>query len=101
MRLSGLWSAMEARCDHWLAEDGDTIRSAVFWADVLVALGLLAAQPNGPTGIRYQAVGGDSDQQAMTKNAWGLPSRLVQFEVVIMIEVCDRRDAWVGPRFQT
>jgi len=22
-----------------------------------------------------------------------------EFEVVIMIESCDRRDAWVGPRF--
>jgi hypothetical protein len=55
MRLAGLWTATNVKSDHWLAEDGHTILSAAFWTDVLVAEGLLIAQPEGST-IRYWAV---------------------------------------------
>src|SRR5215831_9364988 len=41
MRVAGLWTATKVKSDHWLAEDGDTIVSAAFWTDVLVAQGLL------------------------------------------------------------
>lgn len=56
MRLAGLWSATEVRSDHWLAEDGDSIQPAVFWADALVAQGLAMAQPEGPIHVRYWAL---------------------------------------------
>jgi len=55
MRVAGLWTATKVKFDHWLAEDGDTIVSAAFWTDLLVAEGLLIAQPEGST-IRYWAV---------------------------------------------
>jgi hypothetical protein len=47
MYRAGLWSATEVRIDHWLAEDGDTIQAVQFWIDVLIAEGLLIAQPVG------------------------------------------------------
>ena len=56
MRLAGLWSDTNVRSDHWLAEDGDTIRPAVFWADVAVAEGLATAQPEGPIRVKYWAL---------------------------------------------
>lgn len=59
MRLAGLWSETRVRSDHWLAEDGDTIQPAVFWADTLVAQGLAMAQPEGPIRVKYWALEAD------------------------------------------
>ena len=74
MCLAGLWSATRVRIDHWLAEDEDTIQPAVFWSDVLVAEGLLIAQPVGPTQIWYRAVEVNSDPRSDRKT----PRRLLQ-----------------------
>ena len=72
MRLAGLWSETEVRSDHWLAEDGDTIQPAVFWADALVAQGLAMAQPEGPIRVRYWALERDTNRNEV-------PSGGVQF----------------------
>ncbi len=59
MRLAGLWSETQVKSDHWLAEDGDTIQPVVFLSDVLVAQGLLMAQPEGPIRVRYWPLEGN------------------------------------------
>ncbi len=56
MRLAGLWSNTSVSYQHWLADDGDTIEPCSFWADVLVAEGLVAARPGGPASVRYWAI---------------------------------------------
>jgi hypothetical protein len=76
MRLAGLWSETKVKIGHWLAEDGDTIKTAVFWADVLVAQGLLMAQPEGPIRVRYWILE-DKEDNTSRKPSAGISKPLV------------------------
>jgi len=58
MQKSGLWKEDDiVHSDHWFHEN--CYSSAVFWADVLVALGKLAAKPDGRGDFCYWAVDHD------------------------------------------
>jgi hypothetical protein len=54
MHKSGLWEGDSVHSDHWL--QGNCYVSTAFWADVLVGLGMVVAEPAGTGDFRYWAV---------------------------------------------
>ena len=56
MLKAGLWNKSEYPTEHWLIEQENLYKTAAFWADVLVAEGVLEAEPIGNGHYRYRAI---------------------------------------------